>query len=144
MPRSCDHPFVHTRRGVLLGFLLVATQAGCAWGPSCPDIEWPRTVVIRLADDWTVDGGLTAVPVCPDDLQCDGLPPDAVNRPDGALTDGAARLVLPELLDEIGVQVRGTDEEVLAATEAQLDWVRVGGTEACGGPMEAELVVPAP
>jgi hypothetical protein len=33
---------------------------------------------------------------------------------------------------------------VLTEHEADLGWTRVGGSEECGGPHEAEVVVPAP
>ena len=46
--------------------------------------------------------------------------------------------------DTVVVTVLGADGGTLAEVEADLDWVRVGGSEECGGPGEASVVVPAP
>ena len=50
-------------------------------------------------------------------------------------------MVSPETVE---VSVLGPDGAVLAGTEAELEWVRVGGSEGCGGPHEARVTVPAP
>ena len=46
--------------------------------------------------------------------------------------------------DSVDVRVLGPDGSVPAGLEAGLDRVRVGGSEECGGPMEAGVTVPAP
>jgi hypothetical protein len=46
--------------------------------------------------------------------------------------------------DSVVVTVLGPDGATLADLETDLDWRRVGGTEECGGPMTASVVVPAP
>ena len=39
----------------------------------------------------------------------------------------------------IGLRVLDEAGNVLAQTEKSVDWVRVGGSEACGGPMEGQI-----
>ena len=45
---------------------------------------------------------------------------------------------------EVDIAVLGPDGAVLAETTAAPEWVRVGGSEECGGPMEGTVTVPAP
>jgi hypothetical protein len=48
------------------------------------------------------------------------------------------------LPDSAVLTILGPDGTELAELDADLDWRRVGGTEECGGPSAASVVVPAP
>ncbi|MFF2832818.1 hypothetical protein ACFVSK_13725 [Cellulosimicrobium cellulans] len=41
--------------------------------------------------------------------------------------------------DQVGLRALDEAGEVLAQTEKNVDWVRVGGSEECGGPMEGRI-----
>jgi hypothetical protein len=114
----------------------------------CPAIGWSNSLVVTLAGDWPpVEGGSVAVdcaPRCGETVVRDGAPVDR-----DRLT--APLDTLPVVLhldmsapDSVDVRVLGPDGSVLAGLAADLDWVRVGGSEECGGPMEAVVTVPAP
>jgi hypothetical protein len=46
--------------------------------------------------------------------------------------------------DEVSLQALGTNGAVLAETVTQLEFIRVGGTEECGGPTRAEVALTVP
>jgi hypothetical protein len=58
------------------------------------------------------------------------------------LSDGSAEFVLSPSPAAVTLTVSQAGEDVVSVT-VQPEWVRVGGTEECGGPLEAEIVVPA-
>jgi len=136
------------------GGVLVVTAAlalaACREGVEtvCPAIGWSNALVVTLAGDWPpVEGGSVTVacaPRCGWAVVRDGPPVDQ-----DRLT--APLDTLPVVLhldmstpDPVDVRVLGPDGSELAGMEADLDWVRVGGSEECGGPMEAAVTVPAP
>ena len=103
---------------------------------ACPAIGWPSVLEVRLAPEWPEDAA-DAVTVEP----FDGPDEEAVVP----LVAGAAEVGFsPGYPNSVLVTVVDAGGRMLAVHEAGLDWVRVGGTEACGGPHEAEVVVPAP
>lgn len=131
-----------------LGPLLLAA---CAAEPevACPAIGWPATLAVHLAPTWPPGTGAAV------ELSCSGAEACGIEVP--ALDDeptapapqdvvaGTAEFdMVTGAPESVMVTVLDADGEVLAAHEASLDWVRVGGTEECGGPTEAEVVVPAP
>ncbi|MGY1885151.1 hypothetical protein ACI799_07610 [Blastococcus sp. SYSU DS0753] len=61
----------------------------------------------------------------------------------GALTGSSAAVFMMDMPDFMVVSVLEPEGQV-AEVEQALVWERVGGTEECGGPMEAVVVVPAP
>ncbi len=124
------------RAVVLLGPLVLAACA--AEQTACPTIGWPATLAVQLADTWPSGTGRTvALSPAPDH--------DPAGPPPEELVDGRAAfgVGIPRP-GTVVVTVLDADGEVLAVHEASPDWARVGGTEACGGPSEAEVVVPAP
>lgn len=114
----------------------------------CPAIGWTNAVTVTLADDWPpVEGGSLTVdcsPMCGWAVM-ENKPlaeEDQVSVP----LDGPTA-VLPLDMSapgSVSIRVLGPDEEELADVDTDLDWRRVGGSEECGGPMEATVVVPAP
>ena len=108
----------------------------------CPAIDYGRTLIVQLADGWPAAEGRTVVASC-------SSPCGQVQRDDdeltrevtGALTGSIARLSMMAMPDSVVVTVLGPEGPV-AEVEASLAWQRVGGTEECGGPMEAVVLVP--
>jgi hypothetical protein len=131
---------------VAAALALAACRNGA--GTACPAIGWSNALVVTLADDWPpVEGGSLAVdcaPRCGWAVVQDGAPVD-LDRLTAPLDAGSAVLHLDmSVPDSVDVRVLGPDGAELAELEAGLDWVRIGGSEACGGPMEATVTVPAP
>jgi hypothetical protein len=127
--------------------LLALLLAGCD-GPStyaCPAIGYSSSLVVELAPDWPADHAHSVTIEC--DEPC-GVPPmdggDAASTRTAVLADGTARFVWFGDGNSVLVTVLGVDGTLLAEVDADLDWVRVGGTEECGGPREATVTVPAP
>ena len=127
---------------------LALTACRKGTGTVCPAIGWSNALVVTLAGDWPeVEGGSVTVdcaPRCGWVVVQDGA---AVDR--DRLTAPLDTLPAVAHLDmsapnSVDVRVLGPDGSELAEFEADLDWVRVGGSEECGGPMEATVTVPAP
>ena len=129
--------------------LLVLSACTSAPEVACPAIGWPAALAVRLAPTWPSGTAETV------QLSCSGTEACGIEVP--ALDDEPTAPAPQELLagvagfdlltaapDTVVVTVLDPDGEALATHEARLDWVRVGGTEECGGPSEAEVVVPAP
>jgi hypothetical protein len=128
--------------------LLALLLAGCA-GPltydACPAVGYSSSLVVELAPDWPADQEHSVTIEC--DEPC-GVPPmdggEAATTRTSVLADGAA------LFDWVGdeasvvVTVRAADGAELAEVDAELEWARVGGSEECGGPVQATVTIPAP
>jgi hypothetical protein len=112
---------------------------------ACPAVGYSSSLVVELAPDWPADQAHSVTIEC--DEPC-AVPPmdggEAAGTPTAVLADGAAHF--DWLGDEASavVTVLGADGTPLAEVDAELDWVRVGGTEECGGPLDATVTVPAP
>lgn len=122
---------------------LLLTACGPAGGTACPAVGWGRTVEVRLTGDWSAPPvgsvRIECSPACPplairDEATGDPVPSDPLRRgvPFGA-----------PVPDSAVVTVLAADGAVLAEVAADLDWVRVGGSEECGGPTRATVTVPA-
>ena len=145
-----DDPGTPWIAGGVLVMTTALALAGCRDGTEtvCPAIGWSSALVVTLADDWPpVDGGSLSVDCAP---RCgwavvEGGAPVARDRLTAPL-DGASTVLHLDMSapDAVDVRVLGTDGSELAGLEAELDRVRVGGSDACGGPMEATVTVPAP
>ena len=115
---------------------------------ACPAIGWSNAVTVTLADDWPpVEGGSLTVdcaPMCGWAVMQDG--PIAEQDQVAAPLDGRPAVLHLDMSapDSVSIRVLGPDKEELADVDTDLDWRRVGGSEQCGGPMEATVVVPAP
>ena len=134
-----------------IGSVVVLMLSGCGGpgdGPggaprACPAVDYGRTLVVRLADDWPPTEGRTVVARCSSpcgQVQQDG--DELAREVSGVLTGSSAELWMMDMPDSVVVTVLGPKGQV-AEVEQALTWERVGGTEECGGPMEAVVVVPA-
>ncbi|TFV65684.1 UNVERIFIED_ORG: hypothetical protein E4P37_09255 [Bacillus sp. AZ43] len=129
--------------GCLLAAVLALASCAGGGGTTCPAIGWSNALVVEFADGWpSVEGGVTleCVPQCYRPVLVD---------PGAATVDPASGSPATGLLDmstpgSATVRVIGPDGSVLTEVDAELDWRRVGGSEECGGPHEATVVVPAP
>ena len=161
---------VRVFRSVLVS-VLALVLAGCSPATVCPAMLHGASLTVRLADGWAAGDPQSVTLRCPDGVECGLIAPDDLTvlrepqevpvpppgsvplptpdpspRPGGTpqeLEDGAATYSLDGPREELVVTVSGADG-VLAELTVSPDWVRVGGSEECGGPMEAEVVVPAP
>jgi hypothetical protein len=130
---------------LLAGSLLACSTDG---GPVCPAVLWGSAVVVELADGWG-RGQLGS-------LRVDCTP---ACEPLLVLEEGTGRTLSPASetapltrgVDPGGprpesavVTVLSADGRELARLETDLEFVRDGGSEECGGPMVATVAVPAP
>jgi hypothetical protein len=135
---------------IALGACAVAAAlafSACAAGAStvCPAIGWSNTLTVGLADDWPpVDGGSLVVECS---SRC-GLMLSPTDEPDELSVPLTGRSTVVQLdmtaPDAVVLTVLGADGAELAQLGTDLDWRRVGGTEECGGPSAASVVIPAP
>ena len=135
-------------RAVLAAAAVLSVAECDGVAEACPAIGWGSVLVVELAPDWPPGEGRSVLVGCPEPC---GLPsPDGT--PSGPVRTGAAPLTgssaavsfVMETPDAVVVTVLGPDGAVLAEVDADLDWVRVGGSEECGGPHEAGVTIPAP
>jgi hypothetical protein len=138
---------------IALGACAVAAAAAaalafsaCAAGANtvCPAIGWSNTLTVGLADGWPpVDGGALVVECS---SRC-GLMLGPTDEPDEVQVPLTGRSTVVQLEmttpDSAALTVLGPDGTELAQLDADLDWRRVGGSEECGGPSAASVVVPA-
>ncbi|GAB3192996.1 hypothetical protein GCM10027261_06880 [Geodermatophilus arenarius] len=136
---------------VLLAAVLLAGCAGAPGGSGavvCPAIGWVDAVRVELTGDWTGPAPASVRVVCEPScgqvvrLDRDPEPRREVTAPLTGTTAGVPTGTGTP--DAATVTVLAADGGALAEVDADLDWVRVGGSEECGGPMEATVVVPAP
>jgi hypothetical protein len=123
---------------------LALAACGAAAGTACPAIGWSNTLTVGLADDWppVQDGSLRVE--CSSRCGMYGRegPADELTVPlDGRSTVVQLDMTAP---DSVVLTVLGVDGTELAVLDADLDWRRVGGSEECGGPHAASVVVPEP
>jgi hypothetical protein len=120
--------------------------SACSAGATtvCPAIGWSNTLTVGLADDWPdVPGGSLTVE-CSSRCTVLGAAGDR-DRLSIPLT-GSSTVVPFDMTspDSAVLIVLDADGRELAEVDADLDWRRVGGSEDCGGPSVASVVVPAP
>jgi hypothetical protein len=126
---------------VRVGFLIALTAAVTACGQVpevvCPAVGWSSSLTVELSPAWPArDSLLVSVLDCSPG-SCSPIPGTA-EGPRWSATLGDA----PET---ITVEIR--DRSTLALVErvhVPVTWVRVGGSERCGGPQEAVVSVPPP
>jgi len=127
----------------LLGPLSLATGCMVAEGEVCPAIGWVDTLTVRIVGDpaQVADVKLCTEAGCapsatgpaPPGLQAVSLIPGA-----GA---GEWRFALVTRPAEFSVRAYDRDGTVLHDAPAAPDWIRIGGSERCGGPSEATVEV---
>ena len=131
----------------LVGGLLASCSGGVE--TACPAVAWGSVVVVELAGGWAaVDVGSVDVECAP--TSC--APMTVLEEGTGAtLAPAPSSAPLTRAVDPSGplpesavVTVLAPDGRQLARLETDLEFVRVGGSEECGGPMEARVEVPAP
>ncbi|WP_369131458.1 hypothetical protein [Modestobacter roseus] len=130
--------------------LLVGLLSGC--GPlvqtACPAIGWSNALRVELPGEWAAGDPVSVLVTCPSPctLEVREDQPAVEGRELVAdVAGGTASVAFPMTSpDSVVVTVLAADGAVLAERDADLDWVRVGGTEECGGPAEAAVEVPAP
>lgn len=128
--------------------MLLATLsvASCSSGDVvCPAIGWINKLTIQLEGDVSQVADVT---LCVDDLCVpseDGTAPDELAQVGQAAQDGntgqwvfTTSMSTPE---SFSVRVLSADGTVLANAPASANWVRVGGSEQCGGPRQATVIV---
>jgi hypothetical protein len=159
-------------RPLLVSVLVTTVVTGCGQVTThCPAVGHFSTFVVRLDDGWPLDEARTVTLRCPEDDVCDvrasvrpedvlpepephvvpfdeprlqtGPPPATPGSATQTLRDGTAEFVLGSSPGPVLVTVSEAGEDVVSMI-VQPEWVRVGGSEECGGPQEAEVVVPAP
>ena len=132
------------RAVAVVGAALALAACDGGVGLVCPAVGWFDTLTVQLAEDWP-DGEGRSVR-----LDCGGPcdPPVLSGDPSrltAAWEGSTARFsVGMSVPDSVEVTVLGPDGAVLAEVDAAPDWVRVGGSEECGGPHEATVTVAAP
>lgn len=118
------------------------------WGPrspsaerDCPAIGYSSLLEVTLTGDTAGVSDLQARDG-DDDVWQPPLPtgPD-VSHPAIPTSRDGDTLAFTLFYPTNPVELRALDEagNVLAQTEKNVDWVRVGGSEACGGPMEGSV-----
>lgn len=118
------------------------TTAGCVGGlgQACPAIGYGSAVVVQL-DGWPAGAGRDAELTCAECGRPDnGIPGTAQTLPIGTQVRVTLQGAPP---DEVTVRVL-EEGAVVAELTAEPEFVRVDGTEECGGTTEAVVVVPAP
>jgi hypothetical protein len=118
-----------------------AVSAGCGLGgTACPAIGYVPAVVVQL-DGWPAASGRSVELVCPGCGEVtDGGPGDSQVLPIGTEAVFSLPGALPE---QVTVRVLA-DGQVAAEVTVEPEFARVGGSEECGGPSSAQVVVPAP
>jgi hypothetical protein len=133
---------------------VVATLAGCSAPHGCPEMGWVDTVEVRVS---AADDNVQLVRLCLD-AECAKSPPRADGDASGIgerigihgseLSPGRWTLLLnvnsATLADAVTVQALSADDEVLAEIAADLHFVRVDGSDDCGGPSRAEVALVIP
>ena len=161
-------------RVVAVAVILLPVLAGCGPATVCPAIMYGATLTVRLTDDWSADAERTVTLGCPPSESCGefvALPVEVLAQPEmspltdspplasdekpgpgpgpgpgpatGPVKDGAAEFSVLGGAERVVVTVRGAGTSAASRT-VEPEWVRVGGDEQCGGPMHADVVVPAP
>jgi hypothetical protein len=129
---------------VVVAAAVVAGLSSCADHPvrACPasaTVVLPNVVV--QVDAWPGAGSvvLQCLPTCVESLAGDG-PAELTAE----VVDGLAGFDAFATPASVVITVLGGDGAELTSLQTALDWERVGGTEECGGPMQATVTVPAP
>ena len=136
------------RAAAAVGAVLALAACDGDVGPACPAVAWGNGLTVELAGDWPPGEGRSVEVGCPEPC---GVP-TLDGTPSGPVRDGVSPLTgtatgfsfVMGTPDSVVVTVLGPDGAVLAEVDADLEWVRVGGSAACGGPHEATVTVPAP
>jgi len=145
-PTAVDGPrgqrWLHARRARAgLAAAAAVVTAGCGLGETaCPAIGYVPVVVVQL-DGWPAASGRSVELVCAGCAErADGGPGTSQVLPVGTEVAFPLPGALPEQVTVRVLADGGVAAEVTTAPE----FVRTGGSEQCGGPTSARVVVPAP
>lgn len=134
------------RRAAAVLLLAGTAVAGCdaATAIGCPEIGWTNELTVRLDADWPVQTGRTVHLTCQDG--CASSSSDDGGEGSRLLLTGTSTSFRWPMTTPASVTVTVLDASgtLLTRVDAEPDWVRVAGTEECGGPTEGTVVVPAP
>ena len=135
------------RRSALAGTAAAVTIAlgGCsgghAWSQACSAVGWINHVTVTVHGD---SASVTSVEIC-DGVTCVRGPGDTagdladlwyyVDR-DGSTWNFDLGMSTP---DPVTVRAFGVDDALLTEVVISPEWVRVGGSEQCGGPHEGTV-----
>ena len=157
--------------GLGAAFLLTLALPGCSVFYACPAIAWNNTVEVKLEgqrqDVSVVElcaDGVCSVPApvlqqSDDPVRLETLDPQQLETftPEPSVTripyfatkiDDSTWNISIEMAapDKASLRALSESGEVLAERDVSLNWVRVGGTQRCGGPAEAgpiSLTIPS-
>ncbi|SDH50623.1 hypothetical protein SAMN04489720_1457 [Agrococcus jejuensis] len=137
------------RLGLVATTALAATvTAACAPLPvACPAVGYFSTLSVTLAeprDDVALELCLSAgcAPAPLDELASDEAIADGLfGEASGDGLEGWTISIMSGGTDAVGYRLLDVAGTVLAEGEVEPEWVRVGGSEQCGGPTEAEIVL---
>jgi hypothetical protein len=128
--------------------------AACSPATVCTTIGYPSTARITLAEprddvDLEVCAGEGCEPgPSPGDAAAEPVRSGAPANEDSGIYalrgDGSTGWTadFSGTEDEMGYRLLGADGAAIAEGGVRVEWVRVGGTEECGGPQEAEIELP--
>ena len=141
-------PTASRRRAATALVVAGAAVTGCSSQTTCPAILHGHTLTVALADGWQSQPGRTLHVEC--SRPCDDGPAGGrslVGRSSVSVSGSAASTAFGFTLgapDSVVLTVLDAAGTELARVEVEPEWVRVGGSEECGGPSEATVTVPAP
>ncbi len=133
------------RRAAVAAAALVSATAlsGCITPFACTAVGWIDTLTVQLDGD---PAAVAQVQLCTDDGCAPSAPMD-LTGPLGMISmtghDGDTWTFSTGMSDLSLVTVRAlaADGSVISDTEVEPEWVRVGGSERCGGPHEGTATV---
>ena len=151
---------------VLSAALMVsAVVSGCSALDVCPTIGWTNTVSVKLQGSTS---NVSVVELCADS-ECSGPAPSQLSSDESARIETLDPLQVETVTpvpsaihlsffaskvdghsweistimatpENVTIRALSPSGEVLAERDVTLNWVRVGGTERCGGPAEADPI----
>lgn len=129
--------------GLVSVIALCPVLAGCSPPVECPAIGWTNSVTVALEGDvHSVDlvelcaGGMCSRPRGSQPTVENTIPYIASAKSNTVWTITIG-MRAPKT---VSVRAFSSDGRVLAQKKVNLDWRRVGGTERCGGPEEADPI----
>ena len=131
--------------GAVAGLVTALALSGCGPVVACPAIGYLATLTVRVEGDL---GRIGEVRLCIEEACTPGADPSSLPVPLSTVSlqahdPGSAEWRFTMMPSSSGFTVRVLDTagSTLVDTAADADWVRVGGTEQCGGPTEATVTV---
>ncbi len=155
------------KRLVVLSAVLMVSVivSGCSVSDLCPTIGWSNTVTVKLEG---TTSNVSVVELCADG-ECSGPAPSQLSPDESVGIEILDPLQLETFtpvpsaihlsffaskVDEhsweistimatpenVTIRALSPSKEVLAERDVTLNWVRVGGTERCGGPAEVDPI----